>query len=104
MRRGIIERYENNPILTPEDIPYPVATVHNAGVARHAGRYLMLFRSHLFNGRSILGLAESADGFRFTPRPEPFLAPAPGARAPCRRSRSRARNPAAGTVLHAPRR
>jgi predicted GH43/DUF377 family glycosyl hydrolase len=37
----------------------------------------MLFRSHLHKGRSILGLAESGDGFRFTPRPEPFLVPAP---------------------------
>ncbi|MHC4161925.1 MAG: glycoside hydrolase family 130 protein [Planctomycetota bacterium] len=76
MRRGIIERYRNNPILTPDDVPYPVATVHNAGVTRHDGRYVMLFRSHLHNGRSILGLAESGDGFRFTPRPEPFLVPA----------------------------
>jgi predicted GH43/DUF377 family glycosyl hydrolase len=77
MRRGIIERYRHNPILTPEDVPYPVATVHNAGVTRHEGRYVMLFRSHLHNGRSILGLAESGDGFRFSPRPEPFLVPAP---------------------------
>jgi len=77
MRRGIIERYRHNPILTSEDVPYPVATVHNAGVTRHEGRYVMLFRSHRHNGRSILGLAESVDGFRFSPRPEPFLVPAP---------------------------
>ena len=77
MRPGIIERYRHNPILTPEDVPYPVATVHNAGVTRHEDRYVMLFRSHLHNGRSILGLAESGDGFRFSPRPEPFLVPAP---------------------------
>ena len=72
----MIRRYERNPILTKADIPYPVETVHNAGVVKHAGRYVMIFRSHLRNGRSILGLAESDDGFRFRVRPKPFLVPA----------------------------
>ncbi|MBM4029593.1 MAG: glycosidase, partial [Planctomycetes bacterium] len=75
MKQRFVTRYEGNPILTKEDIPYPVQTVHNAGVTRHNGRYIMLFRSHLDTGRSIIGLAESEDGFRFTPRPEPFLTP-----------------------------
>ena len=75
MRKGIIKRYENNPILTKDDIPYPVQTVHNAGVTKFDGRYIMLFRSHLDTGRSIIGLAESEDGFNFKPRPEPFMVP-----------------------------
>ena len=75
MRRPIVQRYEDNPILTPKDIPYPVETVHNAAVAKYRGRYVMLFRSHLDTGRSIIGLAESEDGFHFTARPEPFLTP-----------------------------
>lgn len=70
-----VKRYEGNPILTKDDIPYPVATVHNAGVTKYNGRYVMLFRAHLDTGRSILGLAESEDGFHFTARPEPFLTP-----------------------------
>jgi len=36
----------------------------------------MLFRSHRDNGRCILGLADSDDGFHFVPRPEPFMVPA----------------------------
>jgi len=74
--KEIIERYENNPILTKHDVPYPVETVHNAGVVKHEGEYVMLFRSHLRNGRSIIGLAESCDGVRFAVRPEPFITPA----------------------------
>ena len=35
----------------------------------------MLFRSHRHNGRSILGLARSKDGFEFTVDPEPFMVP-----------------------------
>ncbi len=72
----LVERYKNNPILTPDDVPYPVATVHNAAVVKHDGKYIMIFRSHLHNGRSILGLAESADGYRFTVHKEPFMTPA----------------------------
>jgi predicted GH43/DUF377 family glycosyl hydrolase len=72
----VVERYTHNPILTRDDVPYPVATVHNAGVVKHNDRYIMLFRSHLHNGRSIIGRADSDDGFHFTAQPEPFLTPA----------------------------
>jgi len=70
-----VQRYSNNPILTKDDVPYPVETVHNAGVTKFNDRYIMLFRSHLATGRSIIGLAESDDGFRFKVRPEPFMVP-----------------------------
>jgi predicted GH43/DUF377 family glycosyl hydrolase len=73
----IVTRYKNNPILTRDDVPYAVETVHNAGVAKCGGKYVMLFRSHRRNGRSIIGIADSADGFDFTVRPEPFLVPEP---------------------------
>lgn len=76
MKPDIIRRYEKNPILTKADIPYPVETVHNAAVVKRGGEYIMLFRSHLRTGRSIIGLARSADGFHFTADPEPFLIPA----------------------------
>ncbi len=74
--KSIIKRYPQNPILTPDDVPYPVATVHNAGIVKHAGNYMMLFRSHLHNGRSIIGLAKSDNGFDFKVMPKPFLVPA----------------------------
>ncbi len=75
-QKAIVKRYEKNPILTKNDVPYPVVTVHNAGVVKIEGRYLMVFRSHLHNGRSILGLAESSDGYLFAVRSEPFMTPA----------------------------
>jgi len=74
--RPLIQRYKENPILTRDDVPYPVGTVHNAGVVKHHDRYIMLFRSHTLNGRSIIGKAESKDGFSFTVDPNPFLVPA----------------------------
>ncbi len=75
-RRPIVQRYPGNPILTKRDVPYPVETVHNAAVVKHGERYIMIFRSHRRNGRSILGLAESDDGFRFRVAAEPFMEPA----------------------------
>lgn len=71
----IVERYPGNPILTKDDVPYPVETVHNAAVTKYKDKYIMLFRSHLRNGRSIIGIAESDDGFNFNVRPKPFLTP-----------------------------
>ena len=73
---AIVKRYEKNPILTKDDIPYPVATVHNAGVCKYKDRYIMIFRSHLDSGRSILGIAESEDGFNFKVGEKPFMTPA----------------------------
>lgn len=72
----LVRRHPKNPILTRDDVPYPVVTVHNAGAVCYRDRYLLVFRSHLRNGRSILGLAESGDGFTFRVRPKPFLTPA----------------------------
>lgn len=76
MKESIVKRYKGNPILTKEDVPYSVHTVHNAGMAKYRGKYYMLFRSHLGTGRSIIGLAESNDGYSFTVHDKPFITPA----------------------------
>jgi predicted GH43/DUF377 family glycosyl hydrolase len=76
MKHDVVRRYSGNPILTKADVPYQVETVHNAAVVKYAGEYLMLFRSHLRSGRSIIGLARSKDGFRFVADAAPFLTPA----------------------------
>ena len=59
MKPDIVRRYRGNPILTRAAIPYPVETVNNAAVVKHGYEYVMLFRSHLRTGRSIIGLARS---------------------------------------------
>jgi len=73
--RPLVERYEGNPILTKHDIPYPVETVHNAGATKFDDRYILLFRSHLRNGRSIIGIARSDDGYDFEVDSKPFIVP-----------------------------
>ena len=76
MGSTVISRYKDNPILTKNDVPYPVATVHNAGVMKYENDYIMLFRSHLRNGRSIIGKAVSKNGFDFKVDRKLFLEPA----------------------------
>ena len=71
----LIKRYQYNPILTKDDVPYPVATVHNAAVVKYEGKYIMVFRSHKLNGRSILGIAVSNDGYSFKVNDQPFMIP-----------------------------
>ena len=75
MNEPVVKRFKNNPILTKDQVPYKVETVHNAGVVKHDGKYVMLFRSHKQNGRSIIGIAQSEDGFSFSVGKEPFLLP-----------------------------
>ncbi|MBU4484074.1 glycoside hydrolase family 130 protein [bacterium] len=72
---SIVKRYDKNPILTRKDIPYPVVTVHNAAVTKFKDQYIMLFRSHLDTGRSIIGIAKSRDGFHFDSTDKPFIVP-----------------------------
>jgi predicted GH43/DUF377 family glycosyl hydrolase len=76
MRSPLINRYQKNPVLTKNDVPYPVATVHNAGVIKYKDDYIMLFRSHRYNGRSIVGKAVSKDGYNFKVEKKPFIEPA----------------------------
>jgi predicted GH43/DUF377 family glycosyl hydrolase len=77
-------RYAGNPILTAHAVnaawPSPqlqVVTAHNAGAALLGTETVLLFRSHLRCGISVLGLARSADGVTgWRVHPRPVLVPA----------------------------
>ena len=73
--KPLVTRYEGNPILTKHDIPYSVETVTNAGATKVNGQYILLFCSLLRNGRSIIGIARSDDGYKFQVDPKPFMVP-----------------------------
>lgn len=77
-------RYDANPILTADDVNrvwtepgIQVVTVHNAGAAIIDGVTVLLFRSHLRCGRSVLGAARSRNGItNWSIDPRPALVPA----------------------------
>ncbi len=72
-------RHSQNPVLSARDCPYPSSLTFNAGVVRHEGRYLMVFRNdHGHDGRggfagTNIGLATSPDGIQWTVDPQPIL-------------------------------
>ena len=76
----IIRRYENNPILTAENVPYPATFVFNAGVARYKGKYFIAPRVDVINkdrkpGEPAMcsigtGFGVSDDGIHFDIFPE----------------------------------
>ena len=76
-------RFAGNPILTCHDVNrawrHPalmVKTTHNAGVVRFQDHVVMLFRAHLRNGISVIGLARSRDGLGdWHIDPQPALVP-----------------------------
>ena len=74
-RYDIVHRWEGNPLLTIEDIPFPCNTVFNAACAKYNGQYILLLRVEDLTGRSVFALARSEDGYHFEMEPEPAMQP-----------------------------
>lgn len=75
-QKDVIHRYDNNPLITVADIPFPCNTVFNAGCAKYEGEYILLLRVEDLTGRSVFALARSKDGYDFTVEDSPVMEPA----------------------------
>ena len=75
--RDLLHRYEGNPILALEDMPYRCNTVFNGTPVKLDGEYLLLIRVEGQQGYSFFALARSRDGFHFEVEPKPCMLPAP---------------------------
>lgn len=73
----ILRRHPGGPILRREDFPPSgrISRVFNSGVIKHDGRYLMACRAEDRALRQSIWIAESEDGYHFTPRPAPIEVP-----------------------------
>lgn len=71
----MLHRWEGNPILTSDDIPFPCNTVFNGAPVKVGEEYLLLLRVEGQEGYSVLALAHSDDGFHFEVEREPVMAP-----------------------------
>ena len=60
---GLFKRYSGNPILIPENWPYPANSVMNPAAVRLNTETLLLIRVEDMRGFSHLTVARSADGF-----------------------------------------
>ena len=74
----LFRRYEGNPILRPEEWPYPVNAVFNPAAALVDGETVLLVRVEDRSGKSHLTAARSRDGLTgWRVDPEPTLLPDP---------------------------
>lgn len=70
-----MEKYQNNPILTREDVPFAVNSIFNAGAVKFGDTYLLLCRVEMPVGRSSFVIARSSDGCSFIVDKRPCLTP-----------------------------
>ncbi|KPK62180.1 MAG: hypothetical protein AMK73_06605 [Planctomycetes bacterium SM23_32] len=71
----LLERYEQNPVITAADIPFTCNTVFNGSPVKLGSEYLMLLRVEGQHGYSLFALARSQDGYRFEVEDRPVMAP-----------------------------
>jgi len=74
----VLHRFEGNPIITLEDIPFRCNTVFNGTVIKKGDEYFQLLRVEGQQGFSIFALARSKDGVHFAVEDEPVMTPARG--------------------------
>ncbi len=76
IKRDVLHRYQGNPLLTVDDVPYRCNTVFNGSPIKFDGEYLLLIRVEGQQGYSFFSLARSQDGLKFTMDSEPWILPA----------------------------
>lgn len=69
----LVQRWEGNPILTMDDVPFSCLGLHNAGAVKFGEKYLLLLRVEDMRGRSFLSIAHSDNGFQFVVEEEPLM-------------------------------
>ena len=71
----LLRRWQGNPIITADDIPFSCNTVFNGGTAKIGDDYLMLLRVEGQHGYSLFALARSKNGYDFQVEPKPVMVP-----------------------------
>jgi len=74
--RDLLHRWERNPLLTLDDMPYQCNTLFNGAVVRLNGEYVLLLRVEGQQGYSFFCLARSKDGLHFSVDEQPWMLPA----------------------------
>jgi predicted GH43/DUF377 family glycosyl hydrolase len=74
--RDILHRFEGNPVISLEDIPFRCNAVFNGAVVKKGDEYYHLLRVEGQQGYSVFALARSKDGLHFTVEDKPVMIPA----------------------------
>jgi predicted GH43/DUF377 family glycosyl hydrolase len=71
--RDVIHRYEGNPLIAIDDMPFRASDIWNAGVVRFRDEYLLLVTVETLKGSLSIYLAHGKDGRHFEIEPTPFM-------------------------------
>ncbi len=70
-----MHRWERNPVIALEDVPFPCNTVFNGTPVKFGGEVLLLLRVEGLQGQSFFCLARSRDGLHFQVDEKPCMLP-----------------------------
>ena len=70
-----LKRYEGNPIITPDQMPFPCYSVFNAGATLFRDKIMLVLRIEKRDRLSCFHTATSSDGIHFDVNPEPIVYP-----------------------------
>ena len=74
-KRDIVHRWEGNPIITLDDVPFAVSDICNAGAIKLPDRYVLLVTIQNQEGYYSIYRAVSDDGYSFDVDATPLMAP-----------------------------
>jgi len=73
--RDIVHRWEGNPVITLDDLSFPVSDICNAGAVKKDGEYILLVTIQNRRGDYDIHVARSDDGYQFTVDDQPLIEP-----------------------------
>jgi predicted GH43/DUF377 family glycosyl hydrolase len=76
VRHDAVTRFQGNPLITMDDIPFHCNAVFNGACCKHDGKYVMLLRVEALTGHSVFALGHSENGHDFQIEDEPVMVPA----------------------------
>ncbi len=71
--RDIVHRWEGNPLIGLDDLDFKCSDIHNAGVAIHEGKTLLLVTVEDLTGSSGIHLARETEHGHFQVERKPFM-------------------------------
>jgi len=71
----IVRRWEGNPIITIDDLPFRCIDICNAGAVKVDEEYILLLTIQRLEGHYLIYPARSSDGYHFKVNDQPLLSP-----------------------------
>ncbi len=74
-RHDIVRRWEGNPAITLNNLPFTTNNIYSAGAVKKDGVYILLIAMENLEGKTFIHIAKSEDGYYFDVDKTPFIFP-----------------------------